>query len=126
MAVTRRIDKHLVWLESDEQATFDEWIGALNEAAAQPEWHPGMCVIHDARRMARVPSQAEAESRGPFVSRRTRALGIERWAAVVSTAGAPEGALQLAALFADREAGWCRVFTDFAEAEAWARREAQV
>lgn len=123
MPVSWRIEKaaSLVVLTSDEQATFDEWCAAVNEAIHRPEWHVGMRVLHDARRMARVLSAEEAESRGLFVSRQTRAKGIARWAVVVSTQAASEGALQFAAMFADRNTFWCRVFEDPVEAEAWAR-----
>jgi hypothetical protein len=105
-------------------ATFDEWTSAFNAAAAEPGWHEGMRALHDARRMARVPSPAEAQSRGLFLQRRAKAIGIQRWAVVVPENIAKRDAYWLASVFADRDGAWCRMFTDIDEAEAWVRADA--
>lgn len=121
MPVSWRIERAagLVVLTSDREASFDEWSGALNAAAGAPGWRAGLRVLHDCRALERVPSSAEAQSRGLFVARRAKSLGIERWAAVVPEDISKRETYWLAAIYADRGSVWCRTFTNIEEAKAW-------
>jgi hypothetical protein len=119
MAVSWCVDA-VVLLESDEHATFQEWTAAVAEALADPGFRPGMGVVHDLRRMTRVPTPAEARARVDFLVARSRALQVSRWAIVVAGA-AHYGMGRLAEFHADKMPGQgFRVFRELEPALAWA------
>jgi len=64
--------------------TFQEWTTAVFEALADAAFRPGMGVVHDLRRMVRIPSATEASDRVDFLVVRSRTLKVSRWAIVVS------------------------------------------
>lgn len=120
MPVSWRLADGVVFLVSDKAATLDEWKEAVE--AALPVAH-AQCVdavVHDLRRMARVPSLQEATARVQLLVRQSRTFGIKRWASVVSgpanLAMAQTGEMLGAGALVE-----FRVFEDPAEAEAWAR-----
>jgi hypothetical protein len=123
MPVSWRLADGVVLLESDEAATFDEWKEAVE--AALPVAHTECldAVVHDLRRMARVPSLREANSRVQLLVRQSITFGIKRWASIVS---GPEnlGMGQTAEMLGAGKLVEFRVFEDPAEAEAWARGRA--
>jgi hypothetical protein len=122
MSVSWRIDG-AVLLESDEKATLEEWKAAVDAALRAPAFERGMAVVHDLRRMFRVPSPQEAQERVDFLARRSQAFGIRRWAIVVAGT-AQFGMGRMAEFLSDGAPGVdFRVFREPADAIAWARGE---
>jgi hypothetical protein len=120
MPVSWRLADGVVFLEGDEAATFDEWREAV--VAALPIAH-AQCVdvvVHDLRRMTRVPSLQETTARVQVLVRQSRTFGIKRWASVVS-GPANLAMAQTAEMLGAGALVEYRVFEDAAEAEAWAR-----
>jgi SpoIIAA-like len=111
-----------VILESDEGVTFDEWKTALDAAFAEPGAAPKTAIVHDLRRMARVPAAAEAAERAQLVLWRSGAFAIRKWAVVV-TPGMQGRMTHMAEAFTRRGDVEFRAFTDLAEAKIWATRE---
>ena len=110
-----------VLLESDEQATFQEWQAAVDAALRDPAFRRGMGVVHDMRRLIRVPTSAEARARVDFLLGRTRAFQVSRWAIVVS-GSAHYGMGRMAEFLTKETLGdGFRVFRDLPEALEWAR-----
>jgi hypothetical protein len=122
MPVSWHLDAGFVLLESDEAATFDEWKEAVAAAllTAHTEFGADIAVVHDLRRMRRVPALNEAHARMTLLIRRSRTFGVKRWASVVGSAENLAMA-ETAEVFAAGEPVEFRVFTNLAEAEAWAR-----
>lgn len=123
--VVWKITECAVVIESDEAATYDEWTAAIDEAFASPRFVCGTSVVHDLRRMIRVPTTEEARRRVGFLIARSRAGGVRRWAIVVSGA-ANYGMARMAQILAEFDSEpsvRLRVFTDLEEAMAWSRRQ---
>jgi len=123
MPVSWRISKGIVFLESDEEAIFEEWRLSLEGALTSSDYRPGMGLVHDIRRMGRVPAAAEVLARVYFLARQMRIYGIKRWA-IVATGGAAYGMGRIGEAIVDDGPNaelQFRVFRDLAEAEAWAR-----
>jgi hypothetical protein len=120
MPVSWRIAEGVVFLESDEAATFDEWKDAVGAALPVARTECVDAVVHDLRQMARVPSLREANARVQVLVQQSKTFGITRWASVVS---GPEnlGMGQTAEMLGAGELVEFRVFEDLAEAMAWAR-----
>ena len=120
MPVSWRLEGGVVFLESDERATFDEWKDAVEAALPVARTEHAEAVVHDLRRMARVPSLREANARVQLLLRQSRLFGIKRWASIVS---GPDnlGMGQTAEMLGAGELVEFRVFEDAADAEAWAR-----
>jgi hypothetical protein len=122
MPVSWRLDGGLLFLDSDRGATFEGWSKAVEAGlrAARDTGQGVVAVVHDLRRMARVPSLREAHARVALLVRESKAFGVRRWASVV---GGPENLemAQTAEMFGAGEAVEFRVFEDLADAEAWAR-----
>lgn len=116
MPVSWRISHGLIWLESDEAATFEEWQSAIEAALAHPDHRPGMGVIHDWRRLRAAPSTDEIRARARYGA----TLGPIRWALVVP-GDASYGMGRMAEILTEQHAIELRTFRDLAEAEAWAR-----
>jgi hypothetical protein len=121
MPVSWRIAERYLLLESDEDATFEEWAAAVDAGLRDPGFRPGMGLVHDARRMGRVPSPDEANRRVEFLQRRMERMKISRWAVVVaSSRPAQYGMAHMAEAFADVAGAPFRVFKDdFPDAIAW-------
>jgi hypothetical protein len=110
-----------VYLESDEQATLDEWRAAVKEALGSPDYRPGMSVLHDTRRAKRVAFPEEARVRVWFLMAQTRRHNVARWATVVEGL-ANYGMGRMAEALVDHERSVSfRIFTDMFEAEVWVR-----
>jgi hypothetical protein len=120
MPVSWRIDEGVVFLEGDEAATFDEWREAVGEALPVAHTECVDVVVHDLRRMARVPSLQETTSRVQVLVRQSKTFGIRRWASIVS-GPANLAMAQTAEMLGAGALVEFRVFEDPAEAEAWAR-----
>lgn len=121
MSVSWRISEGLVVLESDEQSAMAEWQSAVTLALISDQFRPGMALLHDARKVERVPDPAEARMRVWFLTTQTRRHGVARWATVVS-GPARYGIGRLAEAIVDRDrSAEFRIFLDMAEAEAWLR-----
>lgn len=123
MPVSWRISEGIVFVESDEQAAFDDWQAAVASALGSSAYRPGMGLLHDARRMERVPTLEEARMRVWFVVVQARTHNVPRWAVVVGGSGGHAMARMAETLTDDRSVAF-RVFTDLAEAEAWIREPA--
>ena len=84
-----------------------------------------MGLLHDARRMERVPAAEETRVRVWFLLAQTRVHNVARWATVVTgpaTYGMGRMAEALVNQLVDHERTVeFRVFTDMIEADAWLR-----
>ena len=120
MPVSWSIRECIVHLESDEAATFEEWTSAVDAALRDSGFKVGMSVVHDLRRMVRVPSAQEAQARSDFLAAKSRACGVVRWAAVVAL-GAQFGMARMAEVFSDRPSVTFRAFDSLEDAQRWAR-----
>jgi hypothetical protein len=120
MPVSWSICGAIVHVESDEAATFAEWTAAIDAAFADSAFEPGMSVVHDLRRMARVPSSDEARARADFLVERSCAHGVVRWAVVVSRP-VQYGMARMAEAFSDGAPTTFRAFRALDEAQEWAR-----
>jgi hypothetical protein len=120
MPVSWRLEDGVVFLDSDEGATYDEWKEAVEAALPVARTEHAYAVVHDLRRMARVPSLKEANARVQLLLRQSKMFGIRRWASIVS---GPDnlGMGQTAEMLGAGESVEFRIFEDAAEAEAWAR-----
>lgn len=116
MPVTWRITDGLLWLESDGDASFDEWREAVEAALRHPDHRPGMGVLHDWRGLRAAPSAEELHPRASYAKR----LGPRRWAVVVE-GQAGYGMGRMAEILTEPMPVELRVFQDIREAEAWAR-----
>jgi hypothetical protein len=108
----------LVYLESDEAATFEEWRGAIDCAWADPAFRPGMGIIHDWRKLRNVLPSAEVVKRSEYLAHNAARFGRTRWALVVDN-NAGFGMGRMAETLTGSGAA-LRVFRDPVEAEAWA------
>lgn len=107
-------------LLSDEESSLREWCDAIDAAVESPWFRPGMPVVHDARRMRRVPDAIEAQERINVLAMHAGASGFRRWATVVDGT-AILGVGRMGETLASDVGVSLRVFTDAGEAEAWAR-----
>jgi hypothetical protein len=123
MPVTWKISDDLIWLQSGEEASFQEWRQAIEAAFEDPVYRPGMGVIHDWRRLRTPPSPDEIHMRAAYVAE----LDTRRWALVVrDDVGYGMGRMaeivtSIPPLKASALPFEVRVFRDLTEAEAWAR-----
>jgi hypothetical protein len=123
MPVSWRLADGVVFLEGDKSATFDEWKEAVETALPVAHTQCVDAVVHDLRRMARVPSLQETTARVQVLIRQSKTFGIRRWASIVSGPAALAMA-QTAEMFGAGALVEYRVFEEPAEAEAWARGRA--
>ncbi len=112
-----------MFLESDEHATFEEWTAAVDASLSDPTFRTGMGVVHDIRRMLRVPSPDEARRRVDFLSKRMHETAIPRRAIVVpASRPAQYGMGRLAEAVAETVEAPFRVFKDHLDAAiVWAQ-----
>lgn len=131
MPVSWRISDGVVFLESDRQATLEEWTSAVDTCLASGDYRPGMGVVQDWRRTKAIPAAKVIRVRIDVLVARARARGFRRWAIVVAgdarweivvTGDAYRGTDRMAEPLAGRGAVEFRVFKDLAVAESWARR----
>jgi hypothetical protein len=123
MPVWWRIAYDCVLLESDATATLKDWIVAVDDAVSNPAFRPGMAVVHDTRKRLRIPESSEIEQRVRFAASIARAAAIPRWA-LVARPGADHGMARMAQIlstFEQHPRPELRIFSDLAEAVAWAR-----
>jgi hypothetical protein len=122
MAVAWKIEQACLLMESTEASTLDEWKAAVDAALEAPAFRPGMPVVHDARRLFRVPTPDEARERVAFLQAKCREAKVVRWAIVVS-GSAQYGMARLAGFANEAAPGGLefRVFRDLQEAQEWAR-----
>jgi hypothetical protein len=120
MPVSWRFVDGIVFLESDESWTLDEWRGAVDAFLADPAWVPGMGLIHDRRRMTRSPNTQEVRDAVGFVGLRQHALGRARWALVVGSP-AGYGMARVGEALLDGTTITLRTFYDMSSAETWVR-----
>ena len=118
MPVTYSVDRGVLAMVADESATAEDWTGAIDEALRSPGFRPGMALVADARRMARIPSTREVFIRVEFVTRLSKQGLISRWA-LVMTEGVQFGMGRMAEAYAERSPSPFRVFTNVDEAMAW-------
>ena len=127
MPVSWRISDEVVFLESDGQATLDEWTHAVDSSLASGDYRPGMGVVQDWRRTKAIPAAKVIRVRIDVLVARARAYGFKRWAIVVAgaarweivvTGDAYRGTARAEPL-AGRGSVEFRVFKDLAEARAW-------
>ena len=119
--VSWRIVNGLVYLESTQGATFEEWRDAVDFALADPAYQVGMGILHDWRRLQTALPTAEVVRRSQYLAKSAARFGRTRWALVVDTSAA-YGMGRMAEALTGSGTG-LRVFRDPAEAEAWARGE---
>ena len=119
MAVSWRIKDGLVWLQSEGEWSRAEWRVAVDGFLADPEFRPGMGLIHDRRRLL-LPEKGlfEVKAEADFLRERTARIGKARWAAVVRDPESYGLGRMLQTLLSDTDVS-LRVFYDPAEAEAW-------
>jgi hypothetical protein len=118
MPVSWRIAHDVVWLDSGEAATFEEWRAAVDEFLAHPECRPGMPVIHDWRRMACTVDSCEIRARADYVRDAFALRGHTKWAIVASNS-ASYGMGRMAEALTDASLVKLRTFRDPADAEGW-------
>jgi hypothetical protein len=115
-----------VYLESDDQATLDEWESAVSHALGISGSRPILGLLHDARKMERVPGPQETRARVWVLMAQARTHNVARWATVVAgpaNYGMGRMAEALTGQLVDHERSVAfRVFTDMTEAEAWLRQ----
>jgi hypothetical protein len=116
MPVSWRISKGIVWLESAEPVTFDEWKAAIEGALSDKGYQPGMGILHDQRRLKHGPSIEEGRARVNFVASRR----IRKWAVL---ADSPDGygMARVGQALSEQTATAIRAFRDPVEAETWLR-----
>jgi hypothetical protein len=85
MPVSWRIMNGLVYLESDEPATFEQWRRAVEGALADPGYQPGMGIIHDWRKHRTLLPSAEVLKRSDYLARNAARFGRTRWALLVDS-----------------------------------------
>jgi hypothetical protein len=117
--VSWQITNGLVQLESDEAATFEEWREATQRALASSSYRPGMGLVHDQRRVVRVPLAGEIEARAYYAAGQMRAHAVRRWALVVK-GDAAFGMGRMGEALANDTVEF-RAFMEMAEALTWAR-----
>jgi hypothetical protein len=106
-------------LVADESATAEDWTAAIHEATGSPEFHRGMAVLADARRMARIPSTRDVFVRVEFMAEFSKGGRISRWALVMAE-GVQFGMGRMAEAYANAFPTPFRVFTSLDEARLWA------
>ena len=122
MPIAWKIEQACIFMESTDPSTLHEWKAAVDAALEDPAFRPGMPVVHDARRLFRVPTPDEARERVAFLRARGREAQVARWAIVVS--GSAQYGMGRLAGFANEAAPpglEFRVFRDLEEAREWAR-----
>src|SRR5882672_10628396 len=118
MSVSWRISEDVLFLESDGQATRDEWTSAVDASLASRDHRPGMGVLHDWRRTKAIPGAKVIRLRIDVLVERARAGGVKRWAIVITGdtyGGTTDEPLN------GRSSVEFRVFKDRTLAEAWVR-----
>ena len=119
LPISWRIFEGIVYLESDEATTFEEWRDAVGAAISDPAFRPGMGIIHDWRKHATALSSAEVTRRSAYLAQNAARFGRTRWALLVdNSAGYGMGRMKEALTGSGTE---LRVFRDPVDAEAWAR-----
>ena len=116
MPVSWRISEGIVWLESADPVTFEEWKAAIDGALSSKGYRPGMGILHDQRQLKRGPSIEEGRARVSFVASRR----IRKWA-VLAESPDGYGMGRVGQALSDGTATAIRAFRDQAEAEAWLR-----
>lgn len=120
MPVSCRILRSVVFLESTGKPTFAEWRVAVDAFLADPDYRPGMSVVHDWREAQDVPSPIEIQKRAAYTAGRLSSSHSTRWALVVRGVTSYGMARMAEALMAD-SAVHVRMFRDPTAAEAWVR-----
>jgi len=120
MPVSWRISEGIVRIESSESVTFAEWKAAVDAALASSDYRLGLNVLHDQRRLKDAPSAEEGKARAAYVVAR----GIRRWAVLVGS-DVQYGMARLGDAHSSGTSTEIQAFRDPAEAEAWARGDAQ-
>jgi hypothetical protein len=130
MPVSWRISKGVVFLESEQQATLEEWTSAVDSSLSSHDYRPGMGVVQDWRSAKGLPAAKVIRLRIDVLVPRARARGVKRWAIVVAgdarwelvvTGDAYRGADRAPEPLAGRGSVEFRLFKELAEAEAWVR-----
>ena len=123
MPVSWRIAGRYVLVDSTDAPTLRDWKDAVDAALADPGFEKGMPLVHDTRRMTRVPMPEEARERVAFLIDRSRKWGIARWAVVVSGT-ASYGMGRMAQFLSESSRGIeFSVFRELDEAVKWAFAE---
>lgn len=120
MGVAYTFDQGLLLLTADESASAIDWTAAVEEAMGSPLFRPGMPLVADARRMARIPSTRDVLARVEFIGALSKDGRISRWALVMAE-GAPYGMGRMAEAYTDGLPSPFRVFTHLDHALSWAR-----
>src|SRR5260221_1038831 len=118
MPVLWRFTSGLVYLESSEGATFEEWRDAIDAVWADPAFEPGMGIVHDWRKLRAGLPTAEVEKRSEYLAANAAPFGRTRWALLVDSPVA-YGMGRMAETLTGTGNG-LRVFPDPAQAETWA------
>jgi hypothetical protein len=130
VSVSWRISEDVVFLESDGQATRDEWTSAVDASLASSDHRPGMGVLHDWRRTKAIPGARVIRLRIDVLVERAMARGVKRWAFVVAgdarwelvvTGDTYGGTGRTDEGLTGRSSVEFRVFKDRAAAAAWVR-----
>jgi hypothetical protein len=119
MPVSWRIVRDVVFLESTGKPTFVEWRAAVDAFLADPDYAPGMPVVHDWREAQDVPSPIEIQKRAAYVAGRLSSQPT-RWALVVRGVESYGMARMAQGLMADSAVD-VRMFRDATAAEDWVR-----
>ena len=119
MPVSWRISNGLVYLESSEGATFEEWRDAVDAAWSAPDFQAGMGIVHDWRKLRAGLPTAEVEKRSDYLVNNAARFGRTRWALLVDNTVA-FGMGRMAETLTGSGTG-LRVFRDPVEADVWAR-----
>jgi hypothetical protein len=116
MPVSWRISEGIVWLESAEPVTFDEWKTAIDAALWDKGYRHGMGILHDQRRLKHGPSIDEGKARAAFVAAR----GIRKWAVLAESVDG-YGMGRVGEALSAGTSVEIRAFKDPVEAETWLR-----
>jgi hypothetical protein len=120
MGVSYTFAEGLLLVTADESATASDWTAAVEEALASPLFEPGMPVVADARRMARIPSTKDVLARVEFIAAFSKGGRISRWA-LVMVEGVQYGMGRMAEAYTEGRSSPFRVFTRLDDAKSWAR-----
>ena len=101
-------------------SAFTEFLTAIEQLIAHPDWYPGMPVLEDLRQCYWIPPDTSREQWRDFIADRQSRLEGSRWA-VVTRGDSPEirSLLDAAAADAAPRGLTVRQFTNMIDAHMW-------
>ena len=125
-AFTYRIDPEasLVFLEyGTTQPTFDEWRAGMDALLGDPQFHAGMPIVSDRRRLGEAPTTTVIQRMVAYEYEHRDRFGACRWAVVTGPEARAEfgmARMSQAMLEGGRSRIILRPFTDLDQAIRWA------